>query len=128
MQYTAYRFAAYVGQTIAFSQSGHHSMTSRREFIIQFSAASATFGAAQLATAADTPLVAEADPQAKALGYIALATKTDKVKYPKYSADQQCSNCALYQGKAADAAGGCPLFAGKNVAGKGWCSAWAKKA
>jgi High potential iron-sulfur protein len=103
-------------------------MTNRREFIIQLSAASATLGAAQLATAAGTPLVAEADPQAKALGYIALATKTDKVKYPKYSADQLCSNCALYQGKAADAAGGCPLFAGKNVAGKGWCSAWAKKA
>jgi hypothetical protein len=34
----------------------------------------------------------------------------------------------LYQGKAADKAGGCPLFAGKQVAGKGWCSAWAKKA
>jgi High potential iron-sulfur protein len=107
-------------------------MTSRREFIIQFSTASATLGAAQLAIAATpaaTPaMLSETDPQAKALGYFAVATKTDKVKYPKYAADQTCSNCALYQGKAADAAGGCPLFAGKNVAGKGWCSAWAKKA
>lgn len=107
-------------------------MTSRREFIIQFSTASATLGAAQFATAA-TPaaapaMLSEADPQAKALGYFAVATKTDKTKYPKYAADQVCSNCALYQGKPADAAGGCPLFAGKNVAGKGWCSAWAKKA
>ncbi len=48
--------------------------------------------------------------------------------FGKHAATQLCNNCALYQGKAADAAGGCPLFAGKQVAGKGWCSAWAKKA
>ncbi len=69
----------------------------------------------------------EKDPQAVALGYVAEATKTDTKKYPKYAAGQVCNNCALYQGKATDAAGGCPLFAGKQVAGKGWCSAWAKK-
>lgn len=103
-------------------------MTSRRQFIVQFSAASAALGAAQFTQAADAPMVAEADPQAKALGYFAVATKTDKTKYPKYAADQNCSNCALFQGKTSDAAGGCPLFAGKQVAGKGWCSAWAKKA
>jgi hypothetical protein len=52
----------------------------------------------------------------------------DKTKQPKYAAGQICGNCALFQGKATDAAGGCPLFAGKQVAGKGWCSAYAKKA
>ncbi len=103
-------------------------MTSRRQFMIQFSAASAAIGSATLASAQKPPLLTEADPQAKALGYFADATKTDKVKYPKYAAGQICSNCALYQGQAADAAGGCPLFAGKQVAGKAWCSAWAKKA
>ena len=41
---------------------------------------------------------------------------------------QNCANCALYQGKPADKAGGCSLFAGKQVAGPGWCSAWVKKA
>jgi hypothetical protein len=51
-----------------------------------------------------------------------------KVKYPKYASGNQCSNCALYQGKAGDASGGCPLFPGKQVASKGWCSAWVKKA
>jgi hypothetical protein len=60
--------------------------------------------------------------------YKADATKVDKAKQPKYAAGQQCSNCSLFQGKPADAAGGCPLFAGKQVAGKGWCSAYAKKA
>ena len=102
-------------------------MTSRRQFIVQFSTVSAAVGAAQFAQAADAPMVAEADAQAKALGYFAVATKTDKTKYPKYAADQNCSNCALYQGKDSDAAAACPLFAGKQVAGKAWCSAWAKK-
>jgi hypothetical protein len=103
-------------------------MTSRRQFMIQISASGAALGTAQFANAQTPTMVIEADPQAKALGYFADATKTDKVKYPKYAAGQACSNCALYQGKEADKAGGCPLFAGKQVAGKGWCSAWAKKA
>lgn len=73
-------------------------------------------------------MVAEADPQASALGYKVNAISVDKAKYPKYSAGQVCSNCALYQGKADAAAGSCSLFAGKQVAGKGWCTAYAKKA
>ena len=72
--------------------------------------------------------VDEKDPQAIALGYVADTTKVDAKKYPNHAATQACSNCALYQGKPADAAGGCPLFAGKVVSAKGWCSAWAKKA
>ena len=97
---------------------------SRRQFI-----AIATVGAAGL------PLVARAqtmvdpkDAQAAALGYVADTTKADQKKFPKHSADQKCSNCALYQGKPADKAGGCSLFPGKQVAGPGWCSAWVKKA
>ncbi|MCY7307841.1 MAG: high-potential iron-sulfur protein [Rhodoferax sp.] len=69
----------------------------------------------------------EKDPQAVALGYVAEASKADTKKFPKYAAGQNCANCALYQGKATDAAGGCPLFGTKQVAAKGWCSAWAKK-
>jgi High potential iron-sulfur protein len=106
---------------------GHPLMTSRRQFIAQISVGTTTFAAAHTALA-QAPMVAETDANAKALGYFADASKTDKVKYPKYAKEQLCSNCALYQGKATDAAGACPLFAGKQVAGKGWCSAWAKKA
>ncbi|MBC8058242.1 MAG: high-potential iron-sulfur protein [Rhizobiales bacterium] len=73
-------------------------------------------------------LVSEADPQAKALGYVADAAKTDTKRFPKYAAGQNCANCALYQSKPGDSAGGCPLFAGKQVPAKAWCSAWAKKA
>jgi hypothetical protein len=101
-------------------------MTNRREFIVQLSVGSAALAAGHVQ--AQGAMVAETDAQAAGLGYKADATKVDKAKFPKYAAGQVCSNCALYQGKAADAAGGCPLFAGKQVAGKGWCSAWAKKA
>ena len=101
-------------------------MTNRREFMVQVSLASGMLASSTVW--AQGALLAETDPQAVALGYKADATKTDTKKYPKYAAGQVCSNCALYQAKAGDAAGGCPLFAGKKVAGKGWCSAWAKKA
>lgn len=84
--------------------------------------------AAPPATGSAGGLVDEASPQATALGYVADAKRADKVKYPKFVAGSQCNNCALFIGKASDAAGGCPLFPGKQVAAGGWCSAWAKKA
>lgn len=97
--------------------------TTRRTFLITVSAGTAGFGAVAFAQT----MVDENSPQAVALGYVADATKADSKKFPKYAAGRMCGNCALYQGKEADAAGGCPLFAGKQVSAKGWCSAWAKK-
>ena len=99
----------------------------RRTFVIQSVVGTGALAAGNLAQA-QAAMVADSDPQAKALGYVAVAAKADKAKFPKFAAGQACNNCALYQGKATDAAGGCPLFAGKQVAGAGWCSAWAKKA
>lgn len=101
-------------------------MTTRRVFMMQ-----SVLGASVLASGAAmaaAPMVAETDANAKGLGYVADTAKADVKKYPKHTATQLCSNCALYQGKAGSTAGGCPLFAGKEVAAKGWCSAWAKKA
>ena len=99
---------------------------SRRTFMMTVAAGGAALALASRAQAAE--MLDEKSPQAAALGYVADSTKADTKKYPKHTADQACHNCALFQGKATDAAGGCPLFAGKQVAGKGWCSAWAKKA
>ena len=101
-------------------------MSNRREFMLQVSLGGGVVLAGN--AMAQGAMVAESDAQAAALGYKADASKVDKAKLPKFATGQVCSNCALYQGKAADAAGGCPLFAGKQVAGKGWCSAYAKKA
>ena len=95
----------------------------RRTFLMTLAASGAAFSSAAQAQAK----LDEKDPQALALGYVAEATKADTKKFPKYAAGQNCGSCALYQGKATDAAGLCPLFAGRQVAGKGWCSAWAKK-
>ncbi|MFM2084301.1 MAG: hypothetical protein RLY95_1119 [Pseudomonadota bacterium] len=105
-------------------------MKNRREFIVHcsFGASAAALTLASSSALAQGAMVAETDGNAVGLGYKANANKVDKTKYPKYATGQACNNCALFQGKAADKAGGCPLFAGKQVAGIGWCSAWAKKA
>lgn len=101
-------------------------MTSRREFIATISFMGTALAANQ--AMAQGAMLAETDATAVGLGYKADTKKVDAKKYPKHEATQACSNCALYQGKAADKSGGCPLFAGKQVAGTGWCSAYAKKA
>jgi len=101
-------------------------MTSRRRFIQIVPVAGAALLGSR-AVMAQANMVTDKDPQAVALGYVADAANVDKAKYKQYAAGQSCANCALYQGKATDAAGGCPLFGTKQVAGKGWCSAWAKK-
>jgi High potential iron-sulfur protein len=101
-------------------------MTNRREFMVQLSVGGTALAANS--AFAQVAMVAEGDAQASALSYKADASKVDKVKFPRFVAGNQCSNCALYQGKSQAVAGGCPLFAGKQVAAKGWCNAWAKKA
>ena len=101
--------------------------STRRTFVIQSVVGASVLASTRVALAA-APMLLETDPQAVGLGYKSDTTKVDAAKYPKHAATQDCANCALYQGKPTDAAGGCPLFAGKQVAAKGWCSAWAKKA
>lgn len=101
-------------------------MSNRREFFVQITAIGGALAAGSAFAA--NPMVAEADAQAAALGYKADASKVDKAKNAKYAAGQNCSNCALFQGKASDKAGGCSLFPGKDVSAKGWCTAYAKKA
>ena len=96
----------------------------RRVFLMTVAASSAALGTLAHAQA----MVDEKDAQAAALGYVADAKRVDTKKYPYFVAGQNCTDCALYQGKPSDKAAGCPLFAGKQVAGPGWCSAWAKKA
>ena len=70
---------------------------SRRQFLI-LSATSACAIALNTEAQAQA-MVSPSDPQAVALGYVSDAAKADKAKFPKYAAGQQCSACALYQGK-----------------------------
>jgi High potential iron-sulfur protein len=101
-----------------------HQPLPRRVFLMTLGAC----GAALATGAQAQAMLDEKDAQAVALGYVADAKRVDVKKFPKFVAGQNCINCALYQGKPADKAGGCPLFGAKQVAGAGWCSAWAKKA
>lgn len=101
--------------------------STRRVFMLQVAAGASTLAATH-AMAQAAPMLAETDPQAVALGYMADTTKVDEKKFPKHAATQNCAGCALYAGKPKEVAGACPLFAGKQVAAAGWCSAWAKKA
>jgi hypothetical protein len=74
------------------------------------------------ANAADAPLVAADDATAKALKYVADASKAADAK-----PGSKCANCTLYQGAAGSAQGGCLLFPGKSVKAAGWCSSWTAK-
>jgi High potential iron-sulfur protein len=103
----------------------------RRSFMFVATAAGLSVAGVNAALAqkpAALPMLDEADATAKALGYVANATKVDKAKYKQYAAGQKCTTCTLFVGKETDKAGGCPLFQGKQVAGEGWCISWAKKA
>jgi len=97
---------------------------SRRLFLMTLAAS----GAVLASRAHSKALLDEKDAQAVALGYVADAKRVDIKKFPKFAAGQNCANCAIYTGKAADKAGGCPLFGTRQVTAAGWCNAWIKKA
>jgi hypothetical protein len=73
------------------------------------------------------PMLDESDPTAQSLAYVADNSRVDRARHPNFNPDQNCANCALYQGATGSEAGGCPLFAGKWVAAAGWCTAWARR-
>ncbi|AXF11977.1 high-potential iron-sulfur protein [Paraburkholderia sp. SIMBA_055] len=100
--------------------------TSRRHFLLMSVSAGSSLMMSRVgfAASANANVLSETDPQAQALGYKEDASKVDKAKYPQYAADQKCSTCSLFQGKAADAYGGCTLFGDKQVAAPGWCSSY----
>ena len=102
--------------------------TTRRTFMMQVAVGSSALAGASVAMAQTPAKVDEKDPQAAALAYAADTTKVDMKKFPKHTAEQKCSTCQLYTGKAKEATGPCSLFAGKHVTANGWCSAWVKKA
>jgi hypothetical protein len=77
--------------------------------------------------AAPLPPLDPNDPTAKALGFIADASKVDTAKYASFKPTQKCGNCAQYQGKPGEASAACTIFAGKSVPQGGWCQVWAQK-
>ena len=101
--------------------SGQEKIESRRRFLKlaagTAAAAALVSGLPRVARADDLPHVSEADPTAKALGYVEDAAKTTDAKH---KAGDTCGNCQFYTG-AATGYGPCQLFPGKAVSAKGWC-------
>lgn len=77
-------------------------------------------------------LVPETDATAKALKYVADATKGKREKRGTTEGkDQNCGNCQLYtkQGTVdGKEAGKCLMITGGLVTASGWCGSWVKKA
>ena len=68
-------------------------------------------GLPRFARAADLPPVTEADPTAKALGYVEDASKTADAKH---KAGDDCTNCQFYTG-GATGRGPCQLGSGRCI-------------
>ncbi|HTV86153.1 MAG TPA: high-potential iron-sulfur protein [Dyella sp.] len=103
----------------------HHSESNpgRRRFLQLATAAVAVAATATLtrfAHADDQMHVTDADPTAKALGYVEDATTT---KSALYKAGSTCANCQFYSGSKSGY-GPCQLFPGKVVNAKGWCTSY----
>lgn len=101
---------------------------SRRRFLKLAAGTSAAVavlgGVPRFARAANLPHVTDADPTAKALGYVEDASKTSN---PKHKAGDDCANCQFYS-DGASGYGPCALFPGKSVNAKGWCVSHSAKA
>ena len=105
-------------------------MTHRRRFLkgVLATAVIAVLPAGLPAHADELPKLAEDDPTAKGLGYVASAGKLDPAKEATFKKGSSCGNCALYL--VAQEKGGfapCAACPGKTVAKAGWCRAWAPK-
>ena len=74
---------------------------------------------APLLHAADLPLISEDDPAAKAVMYVADASRAKGAQ-----SGATCANCSLYSAASGATEGQCTLFAGKDVKAAGWCTAW----
>jgi len=92
---------------------------SRRQLLqrIALAASIGTLTTAQL-RAAESPLISEDDPEAKAVKYVEDATRAKEAK------KNTCATCASYTGLDGTARGGCRIFKDKDVKAAGWCKSW----
>jgi hypothetical protein len=68
------------------------------------------------------PLLAEDEPDAKELGYVADASLLEARLNEKFAHGQQCVSCDLYRGNFTAESGPCKTFPGRRVLSHGWCT------
>ncbi len=101
-------------------------MGNRREFVAKLiPLASAAVLLPRMAAAQAVPALTEADPMAKAMGFVMDTAKADQVKFPKHSKEQVCASCLHFTKPGADSAK-CDIFS-KAVPKGGWCSGYSKR-
>jgi hypothetical protein len=99
----------------------HDTRISRRRVLQSVAlGALAPLVARQRVSAADAPLIAESDPAARAVRYVADVSRAKGAK-----PGNTCANCALYQGPSGSVQGPCQILPGKQVKAAGWCASWA---
>ena len=93
----------------------NNKMDQQRRTILKGIAIVPAAAALGISTQAFAQMLSLDHPTAKALQYTESSPK----------ADQNCINCALYNGD--DTKGTCTIFPGVKVAGPGWCTSWVAK-
>jgi hypothetical protein len=100
-------------------------MTNRRDFVLKFIPMAGAAAVLPGVALADVPVLTEADPMAKAMGFRTDTNRADQAKYPKHTPDQMCAKCLHFTVPGADSAK-CDLFS-KIVPKGGWCSGFSKR-
>jgi hypothetical protein len=100
-------------------------MTNRRQFVLKFVPLAGAAAMLPRVALADVPVLTEADPMAKAMGFRLKTADADQAKYPKHTTDQMCAKCLHFTVPGADSAK-CDLFS-KMVPKGGWCSGFSKR-
>jgi High potential iron-sulfur protein len=77
-------------------------------------------GRLTVSRAVDLPLLNADDPEARKVKYT-----EDAATEKSAGKDNNCGNCALYEGTYKSTQGPCQIFPGKHVKAAGWCSSWA---
>ena len=93
----------------------------RRVFMLHTLVGASVIAAARQANASvSTEAVKESDSYPKSMGFRLNTTDEDKVKYPRHTLEQHCSQCQLFKGNAGEPTGQCSFFK-RVVPVDGWC-------
>ena len=96
-------------------------INNRRVFMLHtLVGASVVATAHQAHASSETDAVKETDAYPKSMGFRLNTANVDKVKYPRHTLEQRCSECQLYSSKAGDPTGNCSFFK-RVVPVDGWC-------
>ena len=93
----------------------------RRVFMLHTLVGASVVATARKAHAAgETEAVKETDAYPKSMGFRLNTADVDKVKYPRHTLEQRCSQCQLFKNTAGESTGNCSFFK-RSVPVDGWC-------